>query len=79
MERVNINLPEDVRRDLRELARSSNRREGELVRELLIAAIAAARRERFFARVAAAQTEERRHRDVEVAEALFGIGHGSAR
>jgi hypothetical protein len=70
MERLNLNIPEDTRKALKRLARQANRREGELARELLVRAIAAAERDAFLRRVAAAQTPELREREVELARAL---------
>jgi uncharacterized protein YpiB (UPF0302 family) len=70
LERLNLNIPKDTRKVLKRLARLANRREGELARDLLVRAVAAAEREALLQRVAAAQTPALRQREVELARAL---------
>jgi len=50
MERLNLNVPSDLRRELRAMARRRKRREGELARELLARALKQTADEEFFAR-----------------------------
>ena len=70
MERVNLNVPPEVRRRLRDLAARSGRTEAEVARSLLVAALDQAAREDFFRRVANAQTPDNRARDLAVLSAL---------
>jgi len=70
MERVNLNLEAVDRARLRRLARRAHVREVELVRALLLRAIAQAEREDIAMRVNRAQTAERRVRDRQIARAL---------
>ena len=65
-----MNLPSEARRELQSLARSRGLREAELARELLLEALARARREEFYRQVAAAQTPALRVRDVRIAAAF---------
>lgn len=73
MERINLNVPPDVRRQLREIAAREGRAEAEVARALLIAALERARREEFFRRVAEAQTPEIRARDLEILRAFENL------
>jgi hypothetical protein len=70
MERLNLNIPEDARKTLQRLARSSKRREAELARELLLRAIRQAEKEEFIKRLEATMTPAARQRHLELAEAL---------
>ncbi len=70
MERLNLNIPEDAREVLRKLARSSNKREAELARELLLRAIRQAEKEEFVRQLEASMTPAARRRHLEIAEAL---------
>jgi hypothetical protein len=69
-QRVNVNLPADVRLRLRALAKQSQMRDGELARELLLDALVV--REKAAAKLALTKvyTEERRRRDIHIAECL---------
>jgi hypothetical protein len=73
MERLNLNIPGDVRKVLKLLAKKARRREGELARELFVKAVAAAAREELLARVAATQTPALRERELAIAAALEGV------
>ena len=48
MERINLNVPSDVRQRLREMAAQSGRTESEMARMLLVGALEGARREAFY-------------------------------
>jgi hypothetical protein len=70
MERINLNVPPDVRRQLREEAARQGRTESEVARALLIEALERARREAFYRSVAEGYTPEVRARDLEVLRAF---------
>jgi plasmid stability protein len=70
MERINLNVPADVRRRLRALAARQGRTEAEVARSLLAAALDQARRDEFFQRVAETYTPQRRKRDLEILRAF---------
>lgn len=74
MERINLNVPADVRRQLRELAARAGRTEAEMARTLLIGAIERMRREEFYRRVAEAYTPELRERELKILHALEKLG-----
>ena len=74
MERINLNVPADVRRQLRELASRAGRTEAEMARTLLIGAIERMRREEFYRRVADAYTPELRERELKILHALEKLG-----
>ncbi|OFV89650.1 MAG: hypothetical protein A3G76_11750 [Acidobacteria bacterium RIFCSPLOWO2_12_FULL_65_11] len=64
MERINLNVPKDVRRELRKVAAEAGRSEAEMARVLLIGALERMRREEFYRRVAEGYTPELRARDL---------------
>ena len=70
MARINLNVPQDVRVRLRELAAHSGRTESEMARTLLMAALEGARREQFYRQVVEAQTDALCDRDLEVLRAF---------
>ena len=70
MERINLNVPPDVRKQLREMAGRSGRTEAEMARVLLVSAIEGARREEFYRRVADAYTPDFRARDLQMLRAF---------
>ena len=70
MQRINLNVPSDVRDQLRALAATSGVTEAEMARALLVRALAAARREEFYRRVAEAQTPELRARELRMLRAI---------
>lgn len=74
MERLNLNIPADTRRALRDLAREAGKREAEFARGLLVGAVERALRHRFWAQAAAAQTPERRARDIAMARSFEDLG-----
>ena len=76
MERLNLNIPEDAREHLRRLAKRANRKEGELARELLVAALEEEARKEFIREVAAAQTPAVRKRQLKIANAMERLGRG---
>ena len=51
MERLNLNVPGDVRKRLRALAKQAGRSEAEFARTLLVAAVERARREEIFSAI----------------------------
>ncbi len=80
MERINLNVPSDLRASLRQLARQRRRNESALARELLAKAIEDAQREEFYRRVAAEATPAALARDVEIAESFLRfLAHDDAR
>jgi hypothetical protein len=70
MERINLNVPADVRRQLRELAASGGRTEAEVARALLVEALERRRREEFYHRFVEAYTPAIRARDLEILRAF---------
>jgi hypothetical protein len=70
MERLNLNIPADARKDLKQLASKSRVREGVLARELLLHAIARAKRDEFFRHAAEAQSPALTKRQLKIARAL---------
>jgi len=73
MERINLNVPADVRQQLRELATRAGRPEAEVARALLVEALERARREEFYRRVAEAYTPAMRARDLEILRAFESL------
>jgi len=70
MERINLNIPSEARKRIARLAKKSNLREGEYLRELVLRALKEVERKEFIARVAVSRTPERRARDLEIADAI---------
>ena len=73
MQRINLNVPADVRQQLRQLALQTGRTEAEIARALLTEALERARRDEFYRRVAEAQTPAVRARDLEILRAFEGL------
>jgi hypothetical protein len=73
MVRINLNVPADVRLQLRELATRAGRTEAEVARALLVDALERARREESYRRVAEAQTSATRARDLEILRAFENL------
>jgi hypothetical protein len=73
MERINLNVPSDVRERLRQLAARSGRTEAEVARTLLMGALEQARREEFYRQVAHAQSPALRERDLRILRAFERI------
>jgi hypothetical protein len=74
MERINLNVPPDVRRQLREMASRAGRTEAEVARALLTDALERTRRDEFYRRVAEAHTPELRARDLRILRAFERLG-----
>lgn len=74
LERLNLNVPAEVRRRLRELAARAGRTESEVARALLVDALERSRRDEFYRRVAEAQTPAIRARDLEILRAFESLG-----
>lgn len=70
MDRLILNVPKDVREDLRRLGRKNGRREAEVARDLLVRPIGDAQREEFVSEMNASQTPALRARLRSVAGAL---------
>lgn len=70
MERINLNVPAEVRKRLRRVARRLDVTEAEAARRLLVAAIQRNEREEFYRRVAESQTPESRRRQLEILDAF---------
>jgi plasmid stability protein len=64
MERINLNVPRDVRKRLRAMATRSGRTEAEVARTLLVGALTRAEREEIYRRFAKCYTPEMRARDL---------------
>ncbi|MGH9252972.1 MAG: ribbon-helix-helix domain-containing protein [Vicinamibacterales bacterium] len=73
LERINLNVPADVRQRLRELAARAGRTEAEVARALLVDALERARRDEFYRRVAEAHTPAIRARDLEILRAFESL------
>jgi hypothetical protein len=73
MERINLNVPADVRARLRQLATRAGRTEAEVARALLVGALERARREDFYRQVADAQSRDLRDRDLRILRAFERI------
>lgn len=73
MERINLNVPADVRARLRALASERGRSESELARELLVAALAQVEREAVIARIRDAYTAEARERHLALVEGMLDL------
>ena len=74
MQRINLNVPADVRKQLQEMAARSGRTEAEVARALLVGALERASREDFYRSVAEAQTPELRARDLKILRAFERLG-----
>jgi hypothetical protein len=74
MERINLNVPADVRERLRDLAARSGRTEAEVARTLLVDALDRARRDEFYRQVADAHREDLRDRDLRILRAFEQLG-----
>jgi hypothetical protein len=75
LERVNVNLPVEVRDRLRSLAKAEKKPEAVVARSLLVDAIDRAERTAFQRRLRESRTPERRERDLVIAAALERL-HG---
>lgn len=64
MERINLNVPRDVRRRLRAMAARSGRTEAEVARALLVSALTREERQTIYRQFADAYTSELRARDL---------------
>ncbi len=73
MERINLNVPADVRRRLRAMAAQAGRTESEMARVLLTTALERVRREDFYRQVAETYTAQRRARDLEILRAFEAL------
>ena len=74
MERINLNVPSEVRRRLRGVARRTGRTESETARALLLQALDRAERDEFYRRVAEAQTDALRDREIAMITAYEKLG-----
>lgn len=70
MERLNLNLPEDARKELHRLARRARLRDGEYARELLLKALDDAARDDLARQVAESQSPALARREAEIAADL---------
>jgi hypothetical protein len=77
MERLNLNVPSEARASLKRLAEAAKLREAEYARELLVRAIEAAEREKFFSELERKMTPAARKRLVAVAGAVEKVRRGS--
>lgn len=75
MERLNLNVPESVREDLRRVAKRRGLREAEAARELLVKALADAEHEEFMRQLEETTTDAVRaelKRTIDAMEEIFG-------
>lgn len=70
MERINLNVPADVRKRLRSVARMRGCTEAEAARSLLMGALEEQEREEFYRQAAAAVTPEYTKRQREILDAF---------
>ena len=70
MERLNLNVPAEARKALRDLARQAQRREAELARELLVAAIRSEERAALSRTLSGAQSPALRKRLRQIATGM---------
>ena len=76
MERLNLNLPADARKELHRLARQAKLRDAEYARDLLLRALDDAARDELAHRCAETQTPELVARELEIAEAFERLRRG---
>lgn len=69
MERINLNIPKDARKRLKQVAHRTGRTESETARALLLEALDRLEQEEFYTKVAEAQTAEIRDRQIAMLEA----------
>ena len=74
MERINLNVPPDVRKRLKNAAKRSGRTEAEVARSLLTQALEREEREEFYRRVAETMTPAIRARQLEILAAFERLG-----
>jgi hypothetical protein len=77
MDRLNLNVPSEIRAALRQLAARANLREGEYARELLVRAVERAEREKFFEEMERKMTPAARKRLLAVAGAVEKARRGT--
>ena len=77
MERLNLNVPSEVRAALRRLAGQAKLREAEYARELLVHAVEGAERETFFAEMERRMTPAARKRLLAVSDAVEKVRRGA--
>ena len=70
MERLNLNVPKEVRKRLRNVAKQRGRTESAVARDLLVEAVDEIERQEFYRRAIEAYTPERRKRDLEILAAF---------
>ncbi len=75
MERVNLNIPAEARRELKHLARDQGTTESELARRLVLDGLARLRRAQIYGRVADSMTPKMRDRLIDIAVAFERL-HG---
>jgi predicted DNA-binding protein len=74
MERINLNVPPDVRKRLKSAAKRAGRTEAEVARALLTRALDREEREEFYRRVAETMTPAIRARKLEILAAFERLG-----
>ncbi len=75
MERINLNIPEDARRELKRVAKARGKTESEVARQLLLEGLERVRREAVYDEVERAQTPVLRERLVQMARAFERLDH----
>ena len=70
LERINLNVPPEMRRRLRAVAKRLKKSESEVARDLLVEGLRRREKEEFYARVSEQMTPELRARLLQIAEAF---------
>jgi predicted DNA-binding protein len=70
LERINLNVPAEIRRRLKAVAKRVRRTESEVARDLLVEALQRKEREELYERVAEQMTPELRERLLAIADAF---------
>ncbi len=74
MERLNLNVPAEIRQKIGKIAKRRQLKEAEVARELLIEAVERDEREEFYRQMDDAQTPELRQRLLAITHAMEKLG-----
>lgn len=73
LQRINLNVPAEIRDGLRAVAKRLNKTESEVARDLLVEGLRRKEKEAFYERVSQQMTPALRNRLLEISEALEGF------
>lgn len=73
LERINLNVPPEIRKGLREVARRLEKTESEVARDLLVEGLRRKEKEAFYERVSQQMTPALRARLLEIAAAFDAV------